>query len=713
MTEISVNELNSLSNYTVIDIRDKIAFEYGSINGAVNIPQKDITNRLNLLDRSKLIVVMCKSGINSDTVAGELRELGYNAVNLKNGYYGYMLQNIDAGFNRQKEIERSINKKFQKTIWNRFTAALNEYDLLQEGDRVAVCISGGKDSMLMAKLFQELKRHNKYPFEVVYLVMDPGYSPENREIIERNAKMLGIPVTVFETDIFESVLHVEKYPCYICARMRRGHLYSKAKELGCNKIALGHHFDDVVETTLMAMLYGGQIQAMPPKLRSTNFEGMELIRPMYLIHEKDIKHWRDYNGLHFLQCACKFTDTCTSCNPDNASKRQETKRLIESLEKTNPRIKNNIFSSIHNVNLDTLVAYKTNGIKHSFSEKYGGKIMAHKIITASDFAKLDSGKITVVDLREPDEVLVKGFEGAINIPFSEFYTKLDDIPREKPVYVICRTGDFSKQIAEILDDRGYEVYNVEGGFNAYIEAVRNSGPVFIDAKGLKCPGPIVKVADTVKTLSYGQKVYIEATEDAFASDIKVWCERTGNNLLEIDVKPSLIKAVVEKAKKAESAAGEIPHGKNFVVFSGDLDKTIAAFIMANGAAAMGREVTIFFTFWGLNILRKAKKVQVKKTLIEKMFGFMMPRGTTKLGLSRMNMGGAGAKMIRWIMKKKNIRSLEQLIEDAKAHGVRLIACQMSMDIMGIHKEELIDGIELGGVSTFLGAGEQSDMSLFI
>ena len=371
--EISVKELNSITDYIIVDIRDEIAFEYGSIDDAVNIPQKDIMNSLSLLDKSKLIVVMCKSGIISGTVAEQLRELGYNAVNLKEGYYGYMLQNLAEDFNRAKEIERSINKKFHKEIWSRFTAAINDYELLQEGDKIAVCISGGKDSMLMAKLFQELKRHNKYPFEVVYLVMDPGYSPENREIIERNAKMLGIPITVFETNIFESVLHIEKSPCYICARMRRGYLYSKAKELGCNKIALGHHFDDVIETTLMGMLHSGQIQAMLPKLHSTNFEGMELIRPLYLVQEKDIKRWRDYNDLHFLQCACKFTDTCTSCNPDNASKRQETKRLIESLEKTNPQIKNNIFRSIHNVNLDTLIAYKTNGEKHTFLENYGGE----------------------------------------------------------------------------------------------------------------------------------------------------------------------------------------------------------------------------------------------------------------------------------------------------------------------------------------------------
>ncbi|MCR4719567.1 MAG: ATPase [Firmicutes bacterium] len=370
--EISVKDLNSLNNYIIIDIRDEISFKYGSIKGAVSIPQRDIFNRLDELDRNKLIIVMCKSGIISDTVADELRVKGYNAVNLKEGYYGYMLKLFSEN-DKAKDVERSINKKFHKAIWSKFTAALKEYELLQENDKVAVCISGGKDSMLMAKLFQELKRHNKYPFDVVYLVMDSGYSPENREIIEKNARLLDIPITIFETNIFESVLHIEKSPCYICARMRRGYLYSKAKELGCNKIALGHHFDDVIETTLMGMLYSGQMQAMMPKLHSTNFEGMELIRPLYLVHEKDIKHWRDYNDLHFLQCACKFTDTCTSCNPDNASKRQETKRIIAELEKTNPQIKNNIYKSIQNVNLDTLIGYKQNAIKHSFLEQFSQK----------------------------------------------------------------------------------------------------------------------------------------------------------------------------------------------------------------------------------------------------------------------------------------------------------------------------------------------------
>lgn len=331
-------------------------------------------------------------------------------------------------------------------------------------------------------------------------------------------------------------------------------------------------------------------------------------------------------------------------------------------------------------------------------------------ISAEEFAKLDFTKVTLLDLREADEVLVAGIEGALNIPFSQTAKRLDDVPSDKPVYVFCRTGDWSEEIAEILLERGYEAYNLEGGFKAYKEYLATAKPIEINAKGLKCPGPIVKVADTVRGLSDGQKVYVEATEDAFASDIAVWCQRTGNKLEKLEVKPGLIQATIEKHTKPAAA---LPDGKTFVVFSGDLDKTIAAFIMANGAAAMGREVTIFFTFWGLNILRRPKKVKTKKSFIEKMFGMMMPRGTKKLGLSRMNMGGAGAKMIRAVMKSKGVSSLEELIQNAIDHGVRLVACQMSMDIMGIKQEELIDGIELGGVATFLGSGEQSNMSLFI
>lgn len=270
---------------------------------------------------------------------------------------------------RLKDIERSINKKFHKQIWSRFTSGINDYQLVEPGDKIAVCISGGKDSMLMAKLFQELKRHNKFPFELVFLVMDPGYNPENRELIESNAKLLNIPVTIFESDIFESVVHIEKSPCYLCARMRRGHLYSKAKELGCNKIALGHHYDDVIETVLMGMLYGGQVQTMMPKLHSTNFEGMELIRPMYLIREDDIKHWCSYNDLHFLQCACRFTENCAT-QPDNNSKRQEIKEMIRRMKEINPQVESNIFKSVENVNIDTVISYKKDGIKHSFLDEY-------------------------------------------------------------------------------------------------------------------------------------------------------------------------------------------------------------------------------------------------------------------------------------------------------------------------------------------------------
>lgn len=271
-----------------------------------------------------------------------------------------------------EEVEQSLRKKFRKNIWCKFTKAINEYELVKPGDRIAVCISGGKDSMLLAKLFQELKRHNKFDFEVKFLVMDPGYSPVNRQVIEENAKRLEIPIEVFESDIFESVFNIEKSPCYLCARMRRGYLYSHAQKMGCNKIALGHHYDDVIETILMGMLYGAQVQTMMPKLHSTNFEGMQLIRPMYLIREADIKHWRDYNDLHFIQCACKFTDTCTTCRTDgtSVSKRMEIKNLIAELKKVNPHIESNIFRSVENVNLHTVIAYKKDGVKHSFLEGY-------------------------------------------------------------------------------------------------------------------------------------------------------------------------------------------------------------------------------------------------------------------------------------------------------------------------------------------------------
>lgn len=335
-----------------------------------------------------------------------------------------------------------------------------------------------------------------------------------------------------------------------------------------------------------------------------------------------------------------------------------------------------------------------------------------KSISAGEFLNVGREGATVLDLREPEEVLIKGLDGAVNIPFSRIAEGLYRLPKDRTVYVICRTGELSEEVTEILADRGYDAVNVEGGYEAFEAAVKAAGPVFIDAKGLKCPGPIVRVADRMKELRPGQRVKVEATEDAFFSDIKVWCDRTGNRLTEIKLTDGVIRAEIVKGE-APGAAAAGGNDKTFVVFSGDLDKTIAAFIMANGAAAMGRRVTMFFTFWGLNILRKKEKAAVKKPFIEKLFGAMMPRGTGKLGLSRMNMGGMGAKMIRKIMKDKGISSLEELMEQAVGHGVRLVACQMSMDVMGIRREELIDGVELGGAATFLGAGEQSDMSLFI
>lgn len=274
--------------------------------------------------------------------------------------------------NATNAIELSIRKKYHSQLFTRFAQAINKYDLIREGDKVAVCISGGKDSMLMALLFKELLSHKKMKFEVVNLVMDPGYTNDNRKKIEDNAKKMGIDITIFETDIFDSVYNMEDSPCYTCAKMRRGHLYRKAKELGCNKIALGHHFDDVIETILMGMMYGGQFQTMMPKIHSTSFDDMELIRPMYLIKEEDIIHWKNYNELDFLACACRFTAEHTSINSDGSvdSKRQEMKKLIKDLKKINPFVDNNIFKSAENVNLQTVVRYKEKGEHHWFFEWY-------------------------------------------------------------------------------------------------------------------------------------------------------------------------------------------------------------------------------------------------------------------------------------------------------------------------------------------------------
>ncbi|MCI5881304.1 MAG: ATPase [Clostridium sp.] len=372
--DITVSELKQLAQgtYEIIDIRNEEEIAHGAMPGAILLQPEEILTS-DKIDRSKRLVICCQRGKLSRDVADMLTEQGLDAVNLSGGYIDWLLTDIKetAAADKAKEVETSIRKKFHKKIWCQFTKAVRTYELVKPGDKIAVCISGGKDSMLMAKLFQELKLHNKFPFEVKFLVMDPGYSPANRKVIEENAKILNIPIRIFESDIFDSVYNVEKSPCYLCARMRRGHLYSFARELGCNKIALGHHYDDVIETILMGMLYGAQVQTMMPKLHSTNFEGMELIRPLYLVREDDIKAWRDYNGLHFIQCACKFTDTCTTCNnEENRSKRVEIKELIKTLKKTNPFVEGNIFKSVENVNLDTVVCYKQKGVRHHFLDEY-------------------------------------------------------------------------------------------------------------------------------------------------------------------------------------------------------------------------------------------------------------------------------------------------------------------------------------------------------
>ncbi len=273
-------------------------------------------------------------------------------------------------FEKHIEIERSIIKKYRKTIWVNFIAAVQEYELIEENDKIAVCISGGKDSMILAKCMQQLQKHSAYPFELIFLVMDPGYTPENRALIEENAKTLNIPIHIFESDIFDVTTRVGGSPCYLCARMRRGCLYSKAQALGCNKIALGHHFDDVIETVLMSMCYSSEIKTMLPKLHSTNFEGMQLIRPLYRVKEADIISWANYNGLHFLQCACKLT--AESKDREDLSKRKETKALIKYMNSINPNAADNIFRSLHNVNLATMPAYRDcdSGEIHSFLEKF-------------------------------------------------------------------------------------------------------------------------------------------------------------------------------------------------------------------------------------------------------------------------------------------------------------------------------------------------------
>ena len=372
---ITLNELTDLPEgaRVLIDVRDEASFAYGTIPGAVRIPDLLEQARTGTLSGEKQLILFCMHGTQSLSMAEELREMGIPARSLREGYSAWLRRNV-LREDRSAEIEDSIRRvrRFRENLMTPFTKAIRIYDLLQPGDRIAVCISGGKDSMLMAKLFQELQRHRKFPFELKFLVMDPGYNELNRLMIETNSAALGIPVTVFETDIFDIVYDIPKSPCYLCARMRRGHLYKRAQEMGCNKIALGHHYDDVIETILMGMLWSGQFQTMMPKIRSRNFPGMELIRPMSLIREDDIKAWRDYHGLHFIQCACRFTDTCSSCRPDgvSASKRMETKMLIRKLHETNPDVEAHLYNSARCVNLDTVLGYKLHGVEHSFLDEY-------------------------------------------------------------------------------------------------------------------------------------------------------------------------------------------------------------------------------------------------------------------------------------------------------------------------------------------------------
>jgi tRNA(Ile)-lysidine synthase TilS/MesJ/rhodanese-related sulfurtransferase len=362
----------------IVDLRKPSDFEKETYPGAVSVFWEEWEEHLGGIPKDLPVYLICYTGQKSDEFAETLTEAGYEAYSVTGGFRAYLRVKLAALMEQPKEledragdVERSIIKKFKKEIWRKFTKAINEYDMIRDGDKIAVCISGGKDSMLMAKLFQELERHGKKNFELVFLVMNPGYNEINYETIVNNAKLLNVPITVFRTEIFDTVADITDSPCYLCARMRRGYLYSKAKELGCNKIALGHHFDDVIETIVMGMLYGAQIQTMMPKLHSTNFPGMELIRPLYLVREEDIIRWMNYNDLHFIQCACRFTENCASCGgTEKGSKRAEIKELIKSLRQNNPYIEKNIFRSVENVNLDTVIGYKKDGVRHNFLDDY-------------------------------------------------------------------------------------------------------------------------------------------------------------------------------------------------------------------------------------------------------------------------------------------------------------------------------------------------------
>ena len=373
--EITPEEMSELrlSSYILVDMRNAGATDYGIIPGALCIPASEFDDHVTEWRGIGIpVIVYCMTGEQSVEPVKRLQAEGVEAYSLKGGYSAWVVFDIRHCESKKKQVEESIRKTYHKRLFSKFAKALKAYELLQPGDHVAVCVSGGKDSFLMAKLFQEIQRHHKFDFDLTFMCMNPGYNDTNLAVIEENARLLDVPLTMFDSDIFDIVDTVPKNPCYLCARMRRGHLYSKARELGCNKIALGHHYDDVIETILMGMLYGDQVQTMMPKLHSTNFEGMELIRPLYLIREDDIKLWRDTNGLHFIQCACHFTNTCSSIDPEGHtnSKRMEIKQLIRSLKQVNPNVEKNIFKSVENVNLSTIIAYKRDGVKHYFTEDY-------------------------------------------------------------------------------------------------------------------------------------------------------------------------------------------------------------------------------------------------------------------------------------------------------------------------------------------------------
>ena len=376
--EIDLDELNNQEkdSYVLVDIRDEKSFTFGHINNALNIPAKAFVEKITTMPRDKQYYIYCHRGNKSLDLAQTLQQKGYNVYSLKGGYAKWVESEVKKEINVVSALkaEDSIRNKFRRQLLSKFCKADKQYNLIAPNDKIAVCISGGKDSMCMAKLFQEVQKHNKIPFSLEFIAMDPGYNKENRKLLEENAKKLNIPLHIFETDIFESVYRIGSSPCYMCARMRRGSLYGKAKQLGCNKIALGHHYDDVIETILMGVLYGAQVQTMMPKLHSNNFEGMELIRPLYLIREEDIKKWRDYNNLEFLQCACKLSEEFAGQKDlvdKMGKKRKKVKALIAKLSKEEQQVEENIFRSVEGVNLATIISYKDKqGKIHSFLDDY-------------------------------------------------------------------------------------------------------------------------------------------------------------------------------------------------------------------------------------------------------------------------------------------------------------------------------------------------------